>query len=197
MRLRFPVLAIALVLSGCGEPSTSRSLVGDFAAPGTYALAGDTLTVWRRVQQPDGAWRFQSWSITPGGTVEYLEELERIGAPDNPDDVLDFAEQRQGFALSRADFEAIRSQTALLRPASLGPGDPVGGYGGEAFPGGCTPDKAQPRIAGINFLNKANWGAFILPSNCASEDAKAATAVMTGLFDRLARAAAQAQPAAK
>lgn len=197
MRLCFLILVATLALSACGKPATTRSLVGDFAAPGAYALAGDTITVWKRVQQPDGTWRFHSWSITPGGTVEYLEELERIGAPDNPEEALDFAEQRQGFPLPRAEFEAIRSQAALLRPTALGPDDPVRGYGGEAYPLGCPTDKAQPRVAGINFLNKTNWGSFVLQAGCASEDAKAATVVMTDLFDRLERAAPHPRSAKK
>lgn len=186
------ILAPIAVLALCGCEQAPRSLVGDFPAPGIYALAGDTITVWKRIRQPDGAWRFHSYSVTPGGTVEYLEELERLGAPDDPEEAQDFAEQRQGFALPPGEFEAVRSQAALLRPASLGPDDPVGGYGGEAYPPGCPFDKTRPRVAGVNFLNDANWGAFVLQAGCQSEGAKPAAAAMTQLFDRLDRAARQA-----
>src|SRR5438552_4004849 len=81
MSVRLLVLTATLPLCGCGHKG-ARSLVGDFTAPGTYALAGDTITVWKRIRQPDGAWRFHSYSITPGATVEYLEEVERVGAPE-------------------------------------------------------------------------------------------------------------------
>lgn len=193
MTKRSLVIMATLALCGCNEEAQRKSLVGDFAAPGTYALAGDTITVWKRLRQPDGAWRFQSYSITPGGTVEYLEELERVGAPENPEEVQDFAEKRHGFVLPQAEFEAIRSQAALLRPASLGPDDPVGGYGGEAYAAGCAYDNVQPRIAGINYLNNANWGAFVLQPGCPSAAARSATAAMTQLFDRLDRAAGPVQ----
>lgn len=189
--LPIAVVLTLLALSGCGHKG-ARSLVGDFAAPGTYALAGDTITVWKRVRQPDGAWRFHSYSITPGATVEYLEEVERVGAPEtvptNGEEAEDFSELRKGFALPQSEFEAIRAKAALLRPASLGPSDPVGGYGGEAPPAGCTLDKTHPRLAGVNFLNSANWGAFILQEGCSGEAASAATAAVTELFDRLDRA---------
>ena len=195
MSPRLLALLAAAALCGCEQaPAPTRSLVGEFAAPGAYALAGDTITVWQRVQEPSGAWRFRSYSITPGGTVESLDELEPLGAPENTEERLDFAERRQGFTLPQGEFEAIRLQAALLRPGALGPVDPVGGYGGEAYPGGCAPDKAQPRVGGINFLNKINWGAFILQPGCASQDGKAAAAVMTQIVGRLERAAAQSQP---
>lgn len=190
-RALIPLLALplALALHACSEPpEPKRSLVGDFAAPGAYALAGDTLTVWKRVQQPDGAWRFHSYAITSGGAVEYLEELERVGAPDNPETAQDFREHRRGFTLPQDEFEALRAQAALLRPAALGPDDPVGGYGGEVLPRGCAPDAAQPRIAGINFLNRANWGGFVLQPGCDTVDAAAAAAAMRDIFDRLERA---------
>jgi hypothetical protein len=163
--------------------------------PGTYALAGDTITVWKRVQRPDGAWRFHAYSITPGGTVESLEELERVDAPAVSEEGLDFSEQRKGFALPQSEFEAIRTKAALLRPASLGPNDPVGGYGGEAYARGCAPDHAQPRAAGINFLNNANWGTFVLQPGCASASGRAAEAVMTDIFARLERAAGEVKQA--
>jgi hypothetical protein len=188
LRALFTAALLVPLLAGCGHES-AKSLVGDFAAPGTYALAGDTITVWKRIRQPDGAWRFYSYSITPGATVEYLEELERVGAPDNPEEAEDFSELRKGFALPPSEFEAIRTKAALLRPASLGPEDPVGGYGGEAAPAGCTLDKARPRLAGINFLNNANWGAFVLQQGCDGEAAGAATAAMSEILDRLDRAA--------
>src|SRR5262245_52688611 len=117
MSLRVLALSISFTLVACGRHDEApRSLVGDFAAPGTYALAGDTLTVWKRVRLPDGAWRFQSYSITPGGTVDYLDEPERVEAPENPEDAQDLAEHREGFTLQHGEFEAIRSQAALLRP---------------------------------------------------------------------------------
>lgn len=186
-RLLVPTALFAL--AACDAEEGPRSLVSDAAAPGTYALAGDTLTVWKRVRQPDGIWRFESYSITPGGTVEYLKEPELVDVPENPELDRDLAEHRQGFALPQPEFEAIRTQAALLRPASLGPQVPVGGYGGEAVAAGCTLDPEQPRIAGINYLNGGNWGAFVLQPGCGSANAKAAAAVMTGIFDRLERAA--------
>jgi hypothetical protein len=189
--LHTAVVLILLTLGGCGDKG-ARSLVGDFAAPGTYALAGDTITVWKRIRQPDGAWRFHSYSITPGATVEYLEEPERVGAPENAfangEERETFSELRKGFALPQAEFEAIRARAALLRPASLGPDDAIGGYGGEAPPAGCTLDKAHQRLAGVNFLNSANWGAFILQEGCSGQAASAATAAVTEIFDRLDRA---------
>ncbi len=201
MRFRVPALialTAALALAGCGDkPPVIKSLVGDFAAPGTYALVGDTFTVWKRAQQPGGAWRFYSYSITSGGTVETLEELERIGAPENSEETPDFRELRRSFALPQSEFEAIRKQAALLRPRALGPEDTVRGYAGEAYPIGCSFDPAQPRIAGINFLNGASWGAFVLQAGCTGEGAHAATAAMTQIFDRLERAAGQARPTAR
>lgn len=191
MRVDRLVLALVapLALTACGEqPVQKQSLVGDFAAPGDYAIAGDTLTVWKRVQQPGGAWRFHSWSITPGGSIEYLEELERVGAPENPEEAQDFSEQRRSFTLPQAEFEALRGQAALLRPHALGPEDPVGGYAGEVYPAGCSFDPAQPRLAGINYLNGKSWGNFALQAGCASDKAREATAVMTQIFDRLDRA---------
>jgi hypothetical protein len=155
-----------LTLGACQEKPATKSLVGDFPAPGVYALAGDTLTVWRRVQQPNGAWRLTAYSITPGGAVESVEELERLGAPDNPEEAQDFGEKRREFVLPQPAFETIRGQAALLRPQELGPADPVGGFGGEAQPAGCASDPAQMRLAGITFLNKANWGSFVLPAGC-------------------------------
>jgi hypothetical protein len=191
MNARSPsaVLVLALMaLPGCHKQKGPQSLVGDFAAPGIYALAGDTITVWKRVQQPSGAWRFYSYSITPGGMVEALEVLERLDAPQNTEEPQDFSELRKGFALPRNEFAAIRAKAALLRPGSLGPADAVGGYGGETPPAGCTLDKARQRLAGVNFLNNANWGAFILPEGCTGETAEAATAVVSEIFDRLERA---------
>ncbi|RZK02840.1 MAG: hypothetical protein EOO76_05295 [Novosphingobium sp.] len=182
-------LALPLALAACGKADVPEpSLVGDFAAPGAYAIAGDTLTVWKRVQQPGGAWRFHSWSITPGGSIEYLEELERVGAPENPEEAQDFSEQRRSFTLPQAEFEALRAQAALLRPQALGPEDPVGGYAGEVYPTGCIFDPAQPRIAGINFLNGKSWGNFALQASCAGGKAREASAVMAEIFDRLTRA---------
>jgi hypothetical protein len=191
-----PLIAV-LALCGCGQPAKRQSLLGDFAAPGTYALAGDTITVWQRVRQPDGAWRFHSYSITPSGTIEYLDELERADAPEAAEDSHEAAERRRSFVLPQPEFEALRSQVALLRPAALGPDDPVRGYAGEAYPAGCTPAPAKtpapPRLAGINFLNAGSWGAFVLQPGCDSNKAKAAAAVMTDLFGRLERAADQAR----
>lgn len=181
-------LAATLALAACDErPAPKQSLVGDFAAPGAYAIAGDTLTVWQRVQQPGGAWRFHSWSITPGGAIEYLEELERLGAPENPEEAQDFSEQRRSFTLPQAEFEALRAQAALLRPHALGPEDPVGGYAGEVYPAGCAFDPAQPRVAGINFLNSRSLGSFALQAGCATDKAREATAVMTQILERLNR----------
>ena len=194
MRLSFLALTsltltAALALTACGKPpAPTQSLVGAFPAPGTYALAGDTLTVWRRVEQPGGGWRFHSWSITPGGTVEELEELERLGAPADPEQAQDFSEKRHAFTLPQAEFEAIRSQAALLRPQALGPEDPVAGYAGEAHPIGCAADPAQPRVAGINFLNGGNWGAFVLHAGCTGMGGDAARAAMDRIFARLERA---------
>lgn len=190
-----PLIA-ALALFGCeAPPEGPMSLVGDHAAPPTWALAGDTITVWRRIALPGGASRFQSYSITPGGTVEYLDEYERGDTMMDAETAGDTAEKRQGFTLPQAEFEAIRSQVALLRPRALGPSNPVGGYGGEAYASGCSHDPIQLRMAGVNFLNDANWGAFVLQPNCRSQSARAATAILAQAFDRLERAAqASKQP---
>lgn len=191
MSPRFLALSLALALCACKQPiPPTRSLVGDAAAPGIYALAGDTITVWQRVRLPDGMWRFHSWSITPGGTVEFLDTPERADEPAE-ESATDLAERRQSFALPQSEFEALRKQAALLRPTALGPDDPVRGYAGEAHPRGCTPDKAKPSLAGINFLNKSNWGSFVLPTDCASQDGKAASGVMTEIVGRLNAASAQ------
>jgi hypothetical protein len=192
MSPRLLALSVVLALCGCQQqPPPTRSLVAEAAAPGVYALAGDTITVWQRVRLSDGMSRFHSWSITPGGTVEYLDTPERADKPEDLEESpTDLAERRGSFALPQAEFEAIRAQARLLRPTTLGPEDPVGGYGGEAYPHGCTPNKGEQRIAGINFMNKANWGAFIQPADCASEGARATTAVMAEIFDRLTKAAA-------
>src|ERR1700741_400346 len=101
MRTRFLILSVALALCGCErQPPPTRSLVDEAPAPGIYALAGDTITVWERVRQPDGMWRFHSWSITPGGTVEYLDTPERTDEPgDLEETAADLAERRQSFAL--------------------------------------------------------------------------------------------------
>lgn len=194
MKRRLLAPALTLALLGCQERPPTPSLVGDFGAPGIYALAGDTITVWRRAAHPDGSSRFQSYSISPAGTVEYLDEPERTGATVDPEAVVDTAEHRLSFVLPPADFAAIRAEAALLRPQSLGPADPVGGYGGEARPRGCEADAVQPRVAGIKFINAASWGDFVLQAGCASEQGREATAVMTRLFDRLARNASAAQP---
>jgi hypothetical protein len=193
MTPRFFALSALLALAACKAEEGPRSLVGDFAAPGTYALAGDTLTVWRRVPQAGGLSRFESFSITPGGTVERMDELERIDVPANPETTPDFAEHRESFTLPRPEFEAIRTQAALLRPASLGSSLPVGGYGGEVAAAGCTLDPAQPRAAGINFLNGGNWGAFVSQPGCDSASAKAAAEAMGAIFIRLERAAGTAK----
>ena len=192
-RLLAPALlcTLALALGGCGEAEKPRSLLGDFAAPGAYALARDTITVWRRVRQPDGSWRFHSWSITSGGTVEYLDELERVDAPETSEDTHPAGERRASFGLAQDEFEAIRAQAALVRPAAMGPDDPVRGYAGEASPAGCTPTPGQPRLAGINFLNDGGWGAFVLQPDCRSDSARAAAALMDQIFARLDRATAQ------
>ncbi|MBV1690492.1 hypothetical protein KRR38_23120 [Novosphingobium sp. G106] len=191
MSPRFLALSVALALCGCKQPiPPTRSLVGDAAAPGIYALAGDTITVWQRVRLADGMWRFHSWSITPGGTVEYLDTPERADEP-TEESAADLAERRQSFALPQSEFEALRKQAALLRPMALGPDDPVRGYAGEAYPRGCMPDKAKPSLAGINFLNKSNWGSFLLPTNCASREGTEASGLMTEIVSRLNAASAQ------
>lgn len=193
MSPRFLALSAVLALCSCKQPiPPTRSLVGNAAAPGIYAIAGDTITVWERIRQPDGMARFHSWSITPGGTVEFLDTPERTDEPaDLEESAADLAERRRGFALPQSEFEALRKQAALLRPTALGPDDPVRGYAGEAYPSGCTHDKAKPGLAGINFLNKANWGSFVLPQDCATPDGKAASGVMTQIVGRLNAAAAQ------
>jgi hypothetical protein len=183
-----------LALGACkAKEEGPRSLVGDFAAPGAYALAGDTLTVWRRVPQPGGLSRFESFSISPGGTVERLSEPERVDAPANPEAGTDFAEHREHFELPQSEFEALRDQAALLRPDSLGPGLPVGGYGGEVVAAGCVLDAEQPRSAGINFMNGRSWGGFVSQPGCDSDSAKSAEDVMNGIFARLERAAQTAR----
>jgi hypothetical protein len=188
------VLTAALVLAGCVRSKPpQRSLVGDFPAPGIYALAGDTITIWKRVPQPNGTALFYSYSITPGGTVEYLAAREQTDIPDISEDGADFSEHRKGFALPHSAFEAVRAKAARLRPGSLGPVNPVGGYGGEVVPAGCALDPVQPRIAGINFLNRANWGTFTLQSGCQGANANAASALVGEIFDRLGRAGGPAQ----
>lgn len=188
--LRVALVAGLLALSGCGSSKpVQKSLVGDFPVPGVYALAGDTITVWKRIPQADGTALFTSYSITPGGTVESLAAREQTNMPDISEDGEDFSEHRRGFALPQGEFEAIRTKLALLRPGSLGPVDPVGGYGGEVVPAGCKLDPAQPRVAGINFLNHTNWGTFTLQSGCQAANAGAASALLSDIFGRLERAA--------
>ena len=106
----------------------------------------------------------------------------------DPEQAQDFSEKRHAFTLPQAEFEAIRSQAALLRPQALGPEDPVAGYAGEAHPIGCAADPAQPRVAGINFLNGGNWGAFVLQAGCTGMGGDAARAAMDRIFARLERA---------
>ncbi len=185
------ILATILALTGCQRSAPPpRSLVGDFPVPAAYALAGDNITVWKHVRQADGAWRFHSYSITSGGAVEYLETRDTGDAADDVEQTAaDLAERRKSFLLPQGEFEEIRGRAALLRPATLGPRDPVGGYGGEALPAGCSHGAVQSRMAGVNFLNGVNWGTFTLPAGCDSANARAAAAVMTDLFDRLDRAA--------
>lgn len=191
MSLRLVPLSLALALCACKQQA-APSLVGEGAAPGIYALAGDTITVWRRVRLPDGMWRFQSWSITPGGTVEYLDTPERADEPtDLEETAAELAERRQSFALPQGEFEALRKQAALLRPLALGPDDPVRGYAGEAYPRGCAADKTQPSLVGINFLNRTNWGAFVLPPGCTSQDGQAASGAMAQIVARLTKATPQ------
>jgi hypothetical protein len=189
MRKCIPALIAALALGACEKEAPQKSLVGDFPVPGIHALAGDTITVWQRVRRPDGQWRFHSYSINTVGTVEFLDEHERIGAQESTQEAPGGPEQRQAFALPQAEFEALRAQAALLRPASLGPDQPVGGYGGEVLPAGCELDETKPRIAGVNFLNGGNWGNFVLQPGCDSDGAKEAAALMTQILDRLKRAA--------
>jgi hypothetical protein len=192
---RILALSAFVALAGCNgqQDEGPRSLVGDFAAPGVYALAGDTLTVWRRVPHPGGLSRFESFSITPGGAVERLSEPELVDAPANPEAGTDFAEHRETFDLPQSEFEALRAQAALLRPASLGPDLPVGGYGGEVVAAGCALDEKQPRAAGINFMNGRNWGGFISQPGCDTASAKAAEAALRDIFARLDRAAQTAK----
>jgi hypothetical protein len=188
--LRIALLAALLTLAGCGKGKPPpMSLVGDFPVPGTYALAGDTIIIWKRIPQPNGTALFSSFSITPGGEVYTLAEREQTTIPDISEDGEDFSEHRKGFTLPQSEFEAIRTKLALLRPRSLGPVDPVGGYGGEVVPAGCTLDPAQPRIAGINFLNHANWGTFTLQAACQGANATAASGLLSDIFGRLDRAA--------
>lgn len=191
MLSRLLPLILLLSLLGCDKPRPDpRSLVSNRPAPKAYALAGDTITVWRRIKQADGTWRFHSYSITPGGTVEYLDELERIEAFESTEDSQPVvAERRHGFVLSPQAFTAIRAQAALLRPAALGPEDPVRGYGGEAYPLGCAADKTKPAIAGINFLNSGGWGAFVMPTDCTSDNGRAASAALDQIVDQLEQAA--------
>lgn len=188
--LHIVFLAALLTLAGCskGKPPPT-SLVGDFPVPGTYALAGDTITLWKRVPEPNGTAVFTSYSISPGGTVDYLATREQTNMPDISEDGEDFSEHRKGFALPQSEFETIRAKLAQLRPGSLGPVDPVGGYGGEVVPSGCRLDPAQPRIIGINFLNHANWGTFTLQPGCQGASASAASALLSDIFVRLDRAA--------
>ncbi len=185
------VLAAVAGLAACGREEATRSLVGDFAAPGTHALAGDTITVWRSRHRPDGTWLFESWSITPGATVAYRREVERLdpalalpaealSASDPPD---------RTFALPPAEFEWVRYRAALLRPQALGPEDAVQGYAGEAVPAGCALAPEAPRLGGVNFLNAASWGAFVLQPGCTGAGADAAGATFADLLARLERAA--------
>jgi hypothetical protein len=182
-------LLVVLAIAGCHKPPPPpQSLVGDFPVPGAYVLAGDTITAWQRVRQPDGASRFQSYSITPGGTVEYLDEPEHGEAAPGEEQVAQPGEQRKAFALPLTEFAAIRGKAALLRPSSLGPRNPIGGYGGEVVPRGCALDDDGPRLAGITFLNDANWGVFVLQDGCASPAATQAGAALADIFGRLERA---------
>ena len=78
----------------------------------------------------------------------------------------------------------------LLEGDDRRPADPVGGYAGEAQPLGCPPNPAEPRVAGINFMNRASWGSFVLQTGCKGEKGAAAMAAMARIFARLERAAA-------
>jgi hypothetical protein len=192
--LRIAFLVGLSTLAGCGQGKPAQlSLVGDFPVPGTYALAGDTITFWKRVPEPDGTALFYSYSISPGGTVDYLAMREQTNMPDISEEGEDFSEHRKGFALPQSEFETIRGKAAQLRPGSLGPDDPVGGYGGEVVPKGCRLDPAQARIVGINFVNHANWGTFTLQQGCHGTSANAANALVGEIFDRLQRATGKPQ----
>lgn len=190
-RARFLLALVPALVGGCKQPGPP-SIVGDFAAPGIYALAGDTITVWRRDDQEGRTTRLRAYSITPSGTVEGLEEMERTevsaGEPEEAEALP--GERRRSFALPPQEFAAIRAQAALLRPQSLGPEDPVGGYGGQAAPTGCSFVPGQSGSAGVNYLNGMNWGAFVLQPACRGASADAARATLADMFLRLDHAAA-------
>jgi hypothetical protein len=190
-------LLLTTSLAAC-EEKRPTSLVGEFAVPGAYALAGDTITVWRRDSRPGGGSRLLAYSITPGGSVEAVDEAERLGSAGGPVEEAQAGgpEQRRSFILPPQDFEAIRAAAARLRPAAMGPEDPVGGYVGQVSPRGCRQVDGQPGTAGINFLNAASWGTFVLQPGCSGEPAAAATVAMADIFARLDRASAGA-PAAR
>jgi hypothetical protein len=199
------LVTITVALGACGQAvPQARSLVGDHPVPGNYALAGDTITLWKRRAQPGGGTRLHAYSITPGGLVQFLDEAERSDAPLDPEGAQDAgqgaadgaprsaAERRLAFTLPAAELEAIRTQAALLRPAAMGPEDPVGGYAGEVRPRGCAADRdprgPRPLTAGINFLNGANWGAFVLLPDCTSPAGRAADRALSAMFDHLENA---------
>ena len=193
LRARFFLSIVPALVGGCEQPAP-RSIVGDFEAPGTYALAGDTITVWRRDGDSGGTSRLRAYSITPSGTVEALEEVERAEvSADAPEEVEPLpGERRRSFALQPHEFAAIRAQAALLRPQSLGSAHPVGGYGGQAWPAGCRLAPGQSGSAGVNYLNGLNWGAFVLQPACQGAGADTARATLADMFARLDRAAALA-----
>jgi hypothetical protein len=194
MIARAALLSTVFALCACGQPAPARkSLIGDHPAPKNYALAGDTITLWQRRQQPNGGSRLHAYAIAPGGAVEHLDEVERGDAPTNPEDAPAAAETRLAFTLSPAALEKIRFDAARLRPTAMGPGDPVGGYAGEARPLGCPADASQPRAAGVNFLNGANWGAFVLDPACTSDAGRDAADTVTRLFDQLEAEAQRAR----
>lgn len=183
-------LFAVLALAGCKEqPEGPRSLVGDFAAPGLHVVAQDTIVVWRRIDQPNGSARLTSFTVGTAGAVQVAEEAERgeVYADADSDGPPLPGEKRGAFQLSPADFAALHAQAALLRPQGLAPEIATGGYAGEALPTGCA-RAPEPPALGVNYLNNAGWGAFVLQPSCTGAGADAARGAMGAMLAILDRA---------
>ena len=198
----FAALLGALTLAACdARDAGPRSLVGDASAPGAHVLAKDTIVVWQRVPQFDGTTRLRTYTIDPAGGVQRSEESERGEVVANVEvetAVRPRGEERSRFGLDRTSLEAIWKQAALLRPPALDPEVATGGYAGEAFPRGCRRIGGQAPDAGVNFLNDAGWGMFVLQPGCTGANAEAARGAldaMLAVLESRITAAAPASPA--
>lgn len=196
---RFAAVLAALGLVACdARDSGPRSLVGDTWAPGAHVLAKDTIVLWQRLPQPNGTTRLRTYTIDPAGGVQRLEESERgeiVADADVETAARPRGEERSRFSLDRRSLEAIWKQAALLRPPALDPEVATGGYAGEAFPHGCRRIGGQAPDAGVNFLNDAGWGMFVLQRGCTGGEAEAARGALNAMLAVLESRVTAATPA--